>query len=164
MENIRDSMDKMEGKTGNFETVNLNNKKLLNLLEKVIKQLDLPYTHQQALMEADFRYHVVKSFFVLGIVQIMDHLNNGHLCVFYLNVVSSNGLGFLNPTLRKRRSDVTAFCMQLGNREDRLKNLWEEGEQSYYDAWSILATGHVNKSVIWMLGLITQLGIIWKSD
>ena len=63
MENIRDSMDKMEGKTGNFETVNLNNKKLLNLLEKVIKQLDLPYTHQQALMEADFRYHVVKSKF-----------------------------------------------------------------------------------------------------
>lgn len=54
MENIRDSVDKMEGKTGNFETVNLNNKKLLNLLEKVIKQLDLPYSYQQALTEVDF--------------------------------------------------------------------------------------------------------------
>jgi archaellum component FlaC len=55
MESIRDSMDKMEGKTGNFETVNLNNKKLLNTLEKIVKQLDLSYTHQQALTEADFR-------------------------------------------------------------------------------------------------------------
>ena len=58
MESIRDSMDKMEGKTGNFETVNLNNKKLLNTLEKIVKQLDLSYTHQQALMEADFRWTI----------------------------------------------------------------------------------------------------------
>jgi hypothetical protein len=35
--------------------VNSNNKKLLNTLEKIVKQLDLPYSHQQALMEADFR-------------------------------------------------------------------------------------------------------------
>ena len=59
MESIRDSMDKMEGKTGNFETVNLNNKKLLNTLEKIVKQLDLSYTHQQALTEADFRWGAV---------------------------------------------------------------------------------------------------------
>jgi hypothetical protein len=35
--------------------VNSNNKKLLNTLEKIVKQLDLPYAHQQALTEADFR-------------------------------------------------------------------------------------------------------------
>ena len=32
---------------------------------------------------------------------------------------SSIGLGFFNPTLRPRCWDVTSFCMQLGNREDR---------------------------------------------
>ena len=45
----------LSGKTGNFETVNSNNKKLLNTLEKMVKQLDLPYSYQQALTEADFR-------------------------------------------------------------------------------------------------------------
>ncbi len=53
LEHIRDSMDKMEGKTVSIETVNLNNKKLLEALEKVLKQLDVPYKHQNALAEAD---------------------------------------------------------------------------------------------------------------
>jgi hypothetical protein len=69
MENIRDSMDKMEGKTGNFETVNLNNKKLLNVLEKVVKQLDLPYSYQQALTEADFRF-----IFLLSVIRVVLNL------------------------------------------------------------------------------------------
>ena len=30
--------------------------------------------------------------------------------------------GFLNQMLRHRRWDVTSFCMQLGNREDRKRN------------------------------------------
>ena len=54
LEHIRDSMDKMEGKTVSIETVNSNNKKLLECLETVIKQLDLPYKHQNALNEPDF--------------------------------------------------------------------------------------------------------------
>ena len=37
-----------------IETVNSNNKKLLECLETVIKQLDLPYRHQNALNEPDF--------------------------------------------------------------------------------------------------------------
>ena len=32
---------------------------------------------------------------------------------------SSVGLGFLNPALRLRRWDMTSFCMQLGNKEDK---------------------------------------------
>ena len=47
-------MDKMEGKTLSIETVNANNKRLLETLEAVFQQLDLPYSHQQALAEADF--------------------------------------------------------------------------------------------------------------
>ncbi len=54
LEHIRDSMDKMEGKTTSIETVNSNNKKLLECLEGVIQKLDLPYKHQAALSEADF--------------------------------------------------------------------------------------------------------------
>ena len=50
-----ESLSLISGKTGNFETVNSNNKKLLNTLEKMVKQLDLPYSYQQALTEADFR-------------------------------------------------------------------------------------------------------------
>ncbi len=53
LERIRDSMDKMEGKTVSIETVNLNNKKLLESLEKLLKQLDVPYKQQTALAEAD---------------------------------------------------------------------------------------------------------------
>ena len=50
LEHIRDSMDKMNG--GDFETVNINNKRLLDKLEYIVGQLDLPYQHQQALTEA----------------------------------------------------------------------------------------------------------------
>ena len=32
---------------------------------------------------------------------------------------SSINLGFFNPMLRLRRWDVTTFCMQFGNIEDR---------------------------------------------
>lgn len=54
MEHIRDSMDKMEGRTGNFETVNTNNKRLHTLLEQLVQQLDLSYAHQMVLTEPDF--------------------------------------------------------------------------------------------------------------
>jgi len=50
LEHIRDSMDKMNG--GDFETVNINNKRLLDKLEYIVDQLDLPYQYQQALTEA----------------------------------------------------------------------------------------------------------------
>ena len=46
LEHIRDSMDKMEGKTTSIETVNSNNKKLLDCLQNVVHKLDLPYKHQ----------------------------------------------------------------------------------------------------------------------
>ena len=32
---------------------------------------------------------------------------------------SRMGLGFMNPTSKLKRTDVTAFCMQLRNSEDR---------------------------------------------
>ncbi len=54
LEHIRDSMDKMEGKTVSLETVNMNNKKLLESLDTMLRQLDLPYKHQNVLTEADF--------------------------------------------------------------------------------------------------------------
>eukprot|EP00095_Tigriopus_kingsejongensis_P011050 snap_masked-scaffold23_size669530-processed-gene-1.4 protein:Tk11050 transcript:snap_masked-scaffold23_size669530-processed-gene-1.4-mRNA-1 annotation:"exocyst complex component 1" len=54
LEHIRDSMDKMEGKTVSIETVNANNKKLLQSVESIVKQLDLPYRYQHALREAEF--------------------------------------------------------------------------------------------------------------
>jgi hypothetical protein len=50
LEHIRDSMDKMEGKTMSIETMNHNNKKLLDTLEKVLQQLDLPYKYQVAII------------------------------------------------------------------------------------------------------------------
>ena len=50
LEHIRDSMDKMNG--GDFETVNINNKRLLDKLEHIVEQLDLPYQYQQSLTEA----------------------------------------------------------------------------------------------------------------
>ncbi|TRY63894.1 hypothetical protein TCAL_07692 [Tigriopus californicus] len=54
LEHIRDSMDKMEGKTVSIETVNANNKKLLQSVESIVKQLDLPYRYQHVLREAEF--------------------------------------------------------------------------------------------------------------
>jgi predicted nucleic-acid-binding protein len=54
LEHIRDSMDKMEGKTVSIEMVNMNNKRLLECLENILVQLDLSYKHQAALQEADF--------------------------------------------------------------------------------------------------------------
>jgi len=53
LEHIRDSMDKMEGKTTSIETVNSNNKTLLDCLQNVVHKLDLPYKHQATLSEAD---------------------------------------------------------------------------------------------------------------
>jgi len=53
LEHIRDSMDKMAGKTVSIETMNANNKYLLDTLERLLKQLDLPYKHQQALADPE---------------------------------------------------------------------------------------------------------------
>ena len=50
MDSTRQSMDKMN--EGDFETANINNKHLLNVLESVIKQMDLPLKYQTALTEA----------------------------------------------------------------------------------------------------------------
>jgi len=54
LEHIRDSMEKMEGKTESLETVNENNKKLLMGLDSLVAKLYLSYDHQVALSEADF--------------------------------------------------------------------------------------------------------------
>ena len=46
---------------------------------------------------------------------------------------SSIGLGFLNPPLRLNSWDVTSFCMQLRNREDRLwTKVKGEGKKSSF--------------------------------
>lgn len=50
---VRDTMEKMGEKNTMIEVANNNNIKLLNELEKLITQLDLPYTHQTALNEPD---------------------------------------------------------------------------------------------------------------
>lgn len=50
---VRDTMEKMGEKNTMIEVANNNNIKLLNELEKLITQLDLPYTHQAALNEPD---------------------------------------------------------------------------------------------------------------
>ena len=54
LEHIRDSMEKMEGKTESLSTVNENNKKLLVGLDNLVAKLYLSYDHQMALAEADF--------------------------------------------------------------------------------------------------------------
>lgn len=51
--NIRDSMEKMGEKNTMIEMANKNNIKLLQELEKVISQLDLPHSHQLALTDTD---------------------------------------------------------------------------------------------------------------
>lgn len=50
---IRDTMEKMGEKNLMIEISNSNNIKLLQELEKVVTQLDLPYAHQKALIETD---------------------------------------------------------------------------------------------------------------
>lgn len=50
---VRDTMEKMGEKNTMIEVANNNNIKLLNELEKLITQLDLPYTHQLALTDTD---------------------------------------------------------------------------------------------------------------
>lgn len=50
---IRDTMEKMGEKNAMIEIANNNNIKLQSELEKVVLQLDLPPTHQQALTEPD---------------------------------------------------------------------------------------------------------------
>ena len=46
LEHIRDSMEKMEGKTESLETVNNNNELLLAELDNVINKLQIPYEYQ----------------------------------------------------------------------------------------------------------------------
>lgn len=50
---VRDTMEKMGEKNTMIEVANNNNIKLLNELEKLITQLDLPYVHQLALTDTD---------------------------------------------------------------------------------------------------------------
>lgn len=50
---VRDTMEKMGEKNTMIEVANNNNIKLLNELEKLVTQLDLPYPHQTALNEPD---------------------------------------------------------------------------------------------------------------
>lgn len=52
---VRDTMEKMGEKNTMIEVANNNNIKLLNELEKLITQLDLPYTHQVALTDTDLK-------------------------------------------------------------------------------------------------------------
>lgn len=53
MSNIRDSMEKMGEKNSMIEIANKNNIKLLQELEKIISQLDLPHAYQLALTDTD---------------------------------------------------------------------------------------------------------------
>jgi len=53
LEHIRDSMEKMEGKTESLETVNNNNALLLGELNNVINKLQINYDYQIILGEAD---------------------------------------------------------------------------------------------------------------
>lgn len=53
MSNIRDSMKQMGEKNTMIEVANKNNIKLLQELERVIGQLDVPHVHQLALTETD---------------------------------------------------------------------------------------------------------------
>jgi len=53
LEHIRDSMEKMEGKTESLETVNDNNRKLLLELDTLVTKLTISYEHQMMLQEAD---------------------------------------------------------------------------------------------------------------
>jgi len=55
LEHIRDSMEKMEGKTESLETVNDNNSKLLLELDTLVTKLTISYEHQMLLQEADFQ-------------------------------------------------------------------------------------------------------------
>lgn len=50
---VRDTMEKMGEKNTMIEVANNNNIKLLNELEKLITQLDLPHVHQVALTDTD---------------------------------------------------------------------------------------------------------------
>ena len=54
LEHIRDSMEKMEGKTESLETVNDNNSKHLPELDTLVTKLQVSYEHQMLLQEADF--------------------------------------------------------------------------------------------------------------
>merc|ERR1712013_747701 len=54
MDHIRDSMEKMEGKTESLETVNENNSALCQELDSLVQKLQVSYEHQQILQEADF--------------------------------------------------------------------------------------------------------------
>merc|ERR1719445_2369125 len=56
LEHIRDSMEKMEGKTESLETVNDNNRKLLLDLDTLVTKLTISYEHQMLLQEADFTH------------------------------------------------------------------------------------------------------------
>ena len=56
LEHIRDSMEKMEGKTESLETVNDNNRKLLLELDTLVTKLTISYEHQMLLQEADLTH------------------------------------------------------------------------------------------------------------
>ena len=56
LEHIRDSMEKMEGKTESLETVNDNNRKLLLDLDTLVTKLTISYEHQMLLQEADLTH------------------------------------------------------------------------------------------------------------
>jgi len=54
LEHIRDSMEKMEGKTESLETVNENNGSLCGELDSLVAKLQVSQDHQLILQEADF--------------------------------------------------------------------------------------------------------------
>ena len=54
LEHIRDSMEKMEGKTESLETVNNNNELLLAELDNVINKLQIPYEYQVIYFDMEF--------------------------------------------------------------------------------------------------------------
>lgn len=58
---VRDTMEKMGEKNTMIEVANNNNIKLLNELDKLITQLDLPHTHQRALEKPDLNNPEVRN-------------------------------------------------------------------------------------------------------
>ena len=73
-------------------------------------------------------WHFVDLFFHLSVVYSNQKEKTGaRQTVYCSNLISSIGLGFLTPTSQLKPTDVIAFCMQLGNSEDRLQHWWERG-------------------------------------
>lgn len=53
LQHVKDSIEKMADKNTSIEQTNANNSKLLEELDKLINQLELPQRHQQVLLDAD---------------------------------------------------------------------------------------------------------------